>query len=90
MYLSFPLLACLHAVSKELLVQYTETLKPIGNMLLTQPRPLHSSICTAVLSLLTPSPLSPLLSAPSCTHRKEGQRKERGKSIQAALAHHVR
>ncbi len=58
-------------------------------MLLTQPRPLHSSICTAVLSLLSPSspsssssPLLPLFSAPPYTHThthtlKGGGRKER-------------
>lgn len=48
-------------------------------MLLTQPRPLHSSICTAVLSLLTlPSLLLPSFSAPpyTHTHTEEERRKE--------------
>lgn len=39
-------------------VQCSVTPEPAGNMLLTQPRPLHSFICTAVLSLPT-SLLSP-------------------------------
>lgn len=44
-----------------------------GSMMLTQPRPLHSSICTAVLSLLTPSP-----SLIQCTtsHSTGGERKD--------------
>lgn len=64
-YFSFSCLSllslCLLAVIKGGAVQCTVTSEPIGNMLLTQPRPLHSSICTAVLSLLTPSLSSPSL-----------------------------
>ena len=70
-FLSTSLLACF-LLSPSLLVcwsglwwkeegssQSTVQSGPIGSRLLTQPRPLHSSICTAVLSLLTPPPPFP-------------------------------
>lgn len=48
--------------------------EPVGNMLLTQPRPLHSSICTAVLSLSSPPHHPPAsLSAPPYTHGGGGR-----------------
>lgn len=46
-------------------MQCTVQSEPIGNMLLTQPRPLHSSICTAVLSLSS-TPHHPPTHPPAC------------------------